>query len=366
MERISSVVFCFIFFETKLGGNGGDWQSVVHRPLTQQYRKFQSKLDIVTSILNDEIKIKGAYHDLMLRYNKNKNIDHIPKVISELVLIAKDNNQPRFRYLYYSIISVYHQIINDQEKVIKNNNIAYKFFSSQKKTLSYVYQYAFLSDLIPIYMLQKKFKETKSILETCISLPPFNSFNHHKILIYQAYFGFRSDTPQLVKQAYEIAHAFPTKFQSNLIEKRWHLIKGYLALYHKFGVLYFNKGFRLQKFLNVSEKQGDNIEKANLIILELLHLLVAKNFPKFITKLDRVEPFITARFKSHDFKRTRFFLRMLKAIIKGNYTKKLVIAHAESQIKKLAKSHKEINVDTIEREIVPYEILWNLIIQQLR
>lgn len=336
------------------------------QPNLQKFKKFQSKLDIASSILNDELRIKAAYHDLMLRYNKNKNIDHIPKVISELVPIAKNNNHPRFKYLYYSIISVYHQIINDQEKVISNNSTAYNFFSNQKKTLSYVYQYTFLSDLIPIYILQKKFKETASILEICISLPPFNSFNHHKILIYQAYFGFRSDTPQLVTQAYEIAHAVPTKFQSNVIEKRWHLIKGYLALYQKFGLVSFYKEFRLQKFLNVPENQGDNIQKANLIILELLHLLMTKNFPIFITKLDRVEPFITTRFKSHDFKRTRFFLRMLKAIVKGNYTKKLVLAHAESQTKKLTESNKEFNIDTIEREIVPYEILWNLIIQQLR
>lgn len=37
--------------------------------------------------------------------------------------------------------------------------------------------------------------------------------------------------------------------------------------------------------------QEDNIQKANLLILELLHLLVAKDFMKFITK-------------SHDFKGT--------------------------------------------------------------
>ncbi len=221
-------------------------------------------------------------------------------------------------------------------------------------------------DLVPIYLLKKKFADAETTLKNCLTLPPPNSFNHHKTLIYQALLGFYSNKPKIAQHAYKVAHTTPTKFESTVIDQRWHLIKGYLALYHKLGLIQFDQPFRLQSFLNIPEAQGNHNQKANLIILELLHLLTDKNYPKFFAKLERVEAFISKRFKAHEYKRTRYFLRMLKAVVKGNYHGKLVLAHAEKQSKLLAKSTENLNVDTIEREIVPYEILWDLVIKQLR
>ena len=302
----------------------------------------------------------------MLSYNKRKDISHIPKAIDELKLIAANNNNHKFRYYYYSTCNIYYQITNQQEKVIENNKTAYHFFAKQQESLNYIYKFNFLVDLIPIYLIQKKFADAENTLKICLELPPENSFNHHKTLLLQTYLGFRSNKPKIAQHAYKVAHTTPTKFDSTVIDQRWHLIKGYLALYHKLGLIHFDQPFRLKSFLNITETQKDHNQKANLIILELLHLLVDKDYSKFYAKLERVEAFISKRFKAHEYKRTRYFLRMMKAVVKGNYHGKLVLAHAKRQIKLLAKTTEDFDVDTIEREIVPYEILWDLVIKQLR
>jgi len=336
------------------------------KPDFQKFQKFQTKLNDITIILSDEIKVSGVYYDLMVRNYKRKSLSHLPKIILELKILAQKNDHYKFRYYYYSIISLYAQITNNHDEVISINKTAYHFFSKSQKTLNYIYKFNFLSDLIPLFILKKQFAEAETTLNNCLNLPPKNSFNHHKILIFQTYLGFYSKKPKIAQHAYKVAHTTPTKFDSTLIDQRWHLIKGYLALYHKLGLIHFDQPFRLQKFLNIEEKQGDHDQKANLLVLELLHLLVDKNYSKFLDKLDRVEPFIASRFKAHEYKRTRYFLRMLKAVTKGNYHGKLVLAHAERQSKKLAKTAGDFTMNTVEREIVPYEILWDLVIQQLR
>ena len=336
------------------------------QPNFQKFQKYQIKLTNSSAMLYEETKAISVYFNLILCYNKGKDISHLPEAINELTLITLKNNHPKFRFYYYSVINLYYQIAAEQEKVIHNNKTAYHFFSKQEKELPYTYRFHFLVDLIPIFLIRKKFADAETTLRNCLALPPANSFNHHKTLIYQALLGFHSNKPKIAQHAYKVAHTTPTKFDSTVIDQRWHLIKGYLALYHKLGLIQFDQSFRLQSFLNIPETQGNHNQKANLIILELLHLLADKNYPVFFAKLERVEAFITKRFKAHEYKRTRYFLRMLKAVVKGNYHSKLVSAHAKRQIKLLAKTTAALNVDTIEREVVPYEILWDLVIKQLR
>lgn len=336
------------------------------QPDIQKFHKYLTKLNQVTTIINDEIKVKSAFFDLTLRYNKRKDISHLPQVIDALAVVAKRNIHPTFRYFYYSTVNVYNQIINEQEKVIDNNRAAYQFFTKQEKNLPYVYKFNFLSDLIPIYLIQRKYAEAETTLNSCINLPPLNSFNHHKVLVYQAYLGFRSNKPKITQHAYKLAHKTPTKFDSTVIDQRWHIIKGYLALYHKLGLIHFDEPFRLKGFLNIQEKQGDHDQKVNLIIIELLHLLVDKKHLIFLDKLSRIEQYISTRFKQHNYKRTRYFLRMLKSLVKGNYHRKLVSAHAEKQYKKLVETTEEFDINATEREVVPYKILWSLILRQLR
>ena len=125
-----------------------------------------------------------------------------------------------------------------------------------------------------------------------------------------------------------------------------------------------SESFRLRKYLNIEEQQRNDEQKANLLVLELLHLFVDKERKKFFEKQERVEGFLQNRFRAHRFQRTRHFLRLLKSIVRGNYHPVGVKAHAERQIKNLSKSKIDINV--IDIEIVPYETLWSLVFALLR
>ena len=335
-------------------------------PNTSFFKKYQSKLQEYHSYFEDEYYAENLYHELVLLYYKNKNIAQLEDKFEILESKFKINKHQKFRFYYFSIFSILYHIKNDYEKLIDNNLAALRFFEKSKDDLPYVVKFSLQSDLIPPYLVKDNFADAEIILRKCLRLPPTGSFNHHKILIYQAMLGFYSKKPKIALHAYLTSEKTPKKFDSEVIDLEWHLLKGYLALYDKLNLLRFDEPWRLSKFLNITEKQGDHDTKANLLIIELLHLLVDKKHPAYFEKVERIEAHINRHFKAREYKRTRYFLRMLKCVVKGNFHSKLTSAHAVRYVKSMAKARPERTTKVIEREFVPYETLWNLVLSQLR
>jgi len=126
------------------------------------------------------------------------------------------------------------------------------------------------------------------------------------------------------------------------------------------------ESFKLSKWLNITEHRNNTAQKANLIIIELLYHLATKNHEKYFRKTELLESYITTHFKAHKYKRTRYFLRMLKAVVKGNYHHDIVPIYAAKQLTKLKAAQSELNSEVIELELIPYEMIWQEVLALLK
>jgi len=325
-----------------------------------KYKKYREKFDKVEEYLRTEILAEKTYRDLLYAINTKSPIDGFDAKIKDLDAIKNDNY--KFNYFYFTTKSVYYQLVGNYQALIDNNKLAHKFFSSLNFDAHYIAKVGFLSDLIPYYIINENFGNAETTINTCLDIIPTNSYNWHRVLIYKALLGFYSNKPRMSLKAFKTAQALKKRFKNKVITETWHLIQGYLVLLEKVGKLNtseMSESFKLRKYLNIEEQQRNDEQKANLLILELLHLLVDKDRKKFFERLERVEGFIQSRFRAHRFQRTRHFLRLLKSVVRGNYHPVSVQAHGERQIKNLSKSKIDINV--IDIEVVPYEILWSLV-----
>jgi len=325
-----------------------------------KYKKYREKFDKVEVYLRNEVLAEKTYRDLLYAIHTKSSIDNFDTKIKSLDAVKNDNY--KFNYFYFTTKSVYYQLIDNYTALIDNNKKAHRFFNSLNFDTHYIAKVGFLSDLIPYYIINEQFGNAETTINTCLDITPNNSYNWHRILIYKALLGFYSDKPRMSLKAYKTAHILKKRFKNKAITETWHLIKGYLVLLEKVDKLDksdMSESFRLRKYLNIEEQQRNDEQKANLLVLELLHLLVDNERVKFFEKQERVEGFIQSRFRAHRFKRTRHFLRLLKSVVRGNYHPVGVKAHAERQIKNLSKSKIDINV--IDVEVVPYEVLWNLV-----
>ncbi len=341
-------------------------QFSIGQPDVQKYRKYRKKMDKAWQYLGEELLVEKTYRDLFYSHNAKESIDTFPERIKQLEQIAISNKFYKFNYFYYSTKSFYFQLTKDYQRLFENNKAAYHFFEQTKMDLHYATKLNFLSTLIPYYIIEQKFGLADSTIHTCLAMPTLGSYNWHLMLTYKAASGFYSNKPGISLGAYKTAQSIKKKFDNHIITEKWHLIKGYLALYHKSQRIHYDAKFRLSKFLNIDEKQRNDEQKANLIILELLHLLADGKRLLFYEKLERVEGYIASRFRAHSFKRTRHFLRLLKCIVKGNYHIPLVNAHGKKQLKNLKNTKDDLDVQAIDIEIVPYELLWEVALGFLR
>lgn len=333
---------------------------------TQKYRKYRKKMEQAWQYLGEELIAEKTYRDILHCHNAKEPISIFPAHINQLDQIAINNKNHKFNYFRFSTKSFYYQLVKDKEQLIQNNRVAYQFFEQLDMDLHYITKFNFLSELIPYYIINRQFASADTTIQTCFQLPPSGSFNWHLILLYKTISGFYSNKPKISLNAYKMAQSIKKKFKNPVINEKWHLIHGYLVLYHKAERIHYDTTFKLGKFLNIEEKQRNDEQKANLIVLELLHLLADEKRLLFFKKLERVEGIISSRFRAHNFKRTRYFLRLLKSVVKGNCHVPLVSAHAKKQLKNLKDTKHDLDISSIDIEVVPYELLWELTLGFLR
>jgi len=331
-----------------------------------KYNKYLMKFNQANQIIQDEITAELIYQDLVLCQRTRKPIDHIAVKIEMLEKIAPNNQHYKFRYLYYSINNLYYQLNQNDAKLLVNSQLAYQFFDTLEQELPYHTKLNFIIKLIPYHILKKEFTEAKSLLDKCIVLPPEGSVNWHLILQYQCYFGLYANDLELALDAYRKAFSKPIKFENPDLLDKWRLFYGYLAFYAKIGQIEWNCSFRLRRFLNIQEERGNEEQKINLMILELIHLLADGKREQYLNRVEQIEPILSNRLKKRSYRRSRYFLRMLKIVVRGNYRVSLVSAHAHIHLNKLKSVSLDLDTTIFEREIVPYELLWLTVLGVLR
>lgn len=331
-----------------------------------KYAKYKEKYNKALRYINESHKATEYYLDLIYHHKTKRALNHVPAQIEELDQISATNSTHKFRMHYYAFKSLYFRAVGEQINFLSNNQAAVRFFDSLTKTLPYQIKFNFLTELVPIYILQGQYKEASSAIFQCELIVPLHSMNWHKILIYKSLLGFWSGNPHTALAAYEVATQAPRQFDSSIIDEKWHLIKGYLALYHKLGLIPSTPShFRIKSWVNVIDKRHDDAAKANRLIIESLYYLFNKKHDAFFEVTEKIGYSMNKRFKAHRFARTRVFFRALKCITKGNYHPVLTTAYAKKYIKQLQVTNSTTDAQRLEVEMVGYLDLWSLILQNL-
>ncbi len=334
---------------------------------TQKYQKYRQKYIVANKLMQQEAKAEIIYTDLWHHYHTKQSIFHFSQAIAELETIALTNNKYKFRYFFYSLKSLFFELSKDDDALLANNKTAYTFFDQLDRELHYAIKLNFIAGSIPFYILKNQFAAAEYAINLSLTVAPIHSFNWQNVLTLQSILGFYSHKPQIALRAFKSSMEVPSKkIKSEVLSDKWHLIKGYLAFFGAIGRIPAMESFKLSKWLNITEHRNNTAQKANLIIIELLYHLATKNHEKYFRKTELLESYITTHFKAHKYKRTRYFLRMLKAVVKGNYHHDIVPIYAAKQLTKLKAAQSELNSEVIELELIPYEMIWQEVLALLK
>jgi hypothetical protein len=125
--------------------------------------------------------------------------------------------------------------------------------------------------------------------------------------------------------------------------------------------------FKVYKFLNnipiySKDKMGLNIA---VLIMHVLILLQQRKFGEIIDRVDALNQYCHRHLRKDETFRSNCFIKMLLKIVRADFNRKRAERYAEPILKKLTSAPFVLSDQNIEVEIIPYEDLWNIVLELL-
>ena len=127
------------------------------------------------------------------------------------------------------------------------------------------------------------------------------------------------------------------------------------------------KKIRVNKFLNEvpiysKDKRGTNI---TILILHILFLLQQGKYGVIIDRMESLKTYAHRYLRKDDTYRSNCFIKMLMQLPAADFHKQGVIRKAQKYWEKLQAVPLEVANQSAEIEIVPYEMLWEFVLESL-
>ena len=307
-----------------------------------------------------ENKVRIIFASSSLQLNQTRNIT--PTLLSKLDQICKDLRA----YLIYDSIPIHIPIYTllIAQAYLKKQYL--EVIKLCKEIISFIEQYdlerssRFYYNLTPALIVQKQYTEAQAAIKKAIHKASKGSYNRSIYIYYQFVL-------EIHRQDYARAHAiFKTAEQKRHINRamheQWLIVRGYVQFLMRAGKIPGKGHFKLGKFLNEvpvfsADKAGNNI---NIIILTILHNL-GKDHDQIIDRKEALEKYMERHVPRNS--RAWFFLKLLLKIPHYRFDKATIIRKGAKQWAQLQAISLE--VDNADIEIVPFEHLWEMVLEML-
>ena len=125
--------------------------------------------------------------------------------------------------------------------------------------------------------------------------------------------------------------------------------------------------FRISRFLNSFEHatQEKSSRNVHLLIIEIVDHVIHRRHHKSVYSIEAVGKYATRHLKGKDFERVRYFLKALAQLSTQQFHRAAVERHTTRYIKSMQRIPLEESRLDYFMELIPYEVLWGLILDQL-
>ena len=317
------------------------------------YKKIRDHYAYLTCI---EEKVDSAFQKFSYEWNATKHSKHLYEDIKnncvEFSSYLSLKNSAISNKVYVFLITVAY-LEKDYEKAIVLCNEILSLLT--KKNLGR--KTAFYGYIIPALIIEQRFEEGRANIRKAITSSPRNSFNKSSMELCELILEMHAGNYQ---RAYEVC----TKRRQDtnpVVDERWMIAKGVLNFLIRCGKVEAPGHFQLGKFLN--EVPLSNLDKAGLnadVYMVYIFLNLDRGKGKLIDRQEALEKYVQRHLKG----RTRTFFKMLLSIIKYGFNPEVIAFRNEDNIKKLKKQVVDSD-EIMSFEFVPYEILWQFILDYL-
>jgi tetratricopeptide (TPR) repeat protein len=329
---------------------------------------------------NAESLASQYYADLNLTYSTSKALhpqihELAGKYIEELK--KYENKVPSYLFhSFYYMIGVYQWLsIADYPRTIATCERAFEYLENlpfQHKTGKLYFLFQHITSSLQL----RRYEDANSRIKECLESVDRKSPVWIRVQELNLLKSFHTGEYQEGFTVLYRTYSHPQfNFVAGNVRERWLLYQAYLHYLLESGRIKDTRGhrekrkshFRVNRFLNEvplfsKDKRGMNIP---ILIIQTLFLIHRKKYDKAILRIEALEKYATRHLRKNDTFRSNCFIKMMLVAPKQGFHRKAVVRHAAKFIEKLREAPLEKARQPNEIEIIPYENLWEIFLEQL-
>lgn len=344
-------------------------------------KKFEHYNKIVlqyTSLFNAELLAEEYYTQVVVNFvsstaTKPEVINLSKEFSAELKTLTSKAKSYRFNLLYFSLNAIRFELANNYSNTIEVCKEALVFFEQKKHLATNNAKFNFLLKILSAQIYLKQFDELESSIDQCISLVPAGSVNWYMVYDWFMIYLFHSRQFDRAASVYkDVEKDSKFKSQYKRISENWIIHEAFLQYFKLINKIKsedqnVKQKFRISKFLNEvptfsKDKRGTNI---TIIILQILFLLQQKKYGVIINRMESLRTYSYRYLRQDNTFRSNCFIKMLLCLPASSFHKKAVLRKADKYWKKLQSVPLEKANQSSDLEIVPYEMLWEFVLEGL-
>lgn len=331
--------------------------------------------------LEYEISAEEMYQRLTIHFAISSGVNlesaaEADKYLEKVKNLCEKSDSYILHFTMHQIKILSFQLKGDYKNTLKACVDAEEYLNANKPFNQKIRHAALALIKISCYLQLREYVNGKKNAEKCLDL--FEAGSNNWFVFLEYYFLLSMRTENFMGAAgifLKVINHVRFPFTNEDRQEKWKIFEAYLN--YIFETENLNKDlltdanrrkFRLLKFLNevphfTKDKKGYNVA---ILIIQILYLLEKGDYIGIIDRSEALQVYCNRYLRKDDAFRSSCFLKMLLLIEKEDFKYERIKQAASKYQHKLAEGEPGGNNHVHEWEIIPYETLWEKVLNRLK
>ncbi len=332
------------------------------------------------NVLDAEIRSEELYQRVIMNYykpqSKNFNLkEKIDTYCEALVGLSEIYDSPIVIYNMYLVWAFRYEMLHDYEAMLEVCNRAENYIEQNPRFYRDEMLATFQTKKMSSYLHLRDYKNGKANAEKCLQSFPTGSETWFHFMEYYLMLALHTDNYINALAIFnEAVNNSKFKKVDGLTKEKWKVFDVYLNYIiesqgqeNPILMTQKRKNFRLSRFLNdpILYPKDQRIFTVLMVIAQILFFLEKKSYNAVTERIDRLKTYANRQLKKEEYFRAIQFIRLLQQLVKAEFDVNR-LSNVDKYYQRLIDQPFFYRGLISEIEVIPYEVLWNMILKKLR
>ncbi len=341
--------------------------------INQKIRRYQK-------ILEAECLAEEYYYTLVANFsrsggNKGELLEGAIREEEELRPYTETYNSVMLTYYAHNFFAIRYILENNYPKALEECKIAIGKIE-ERKYYPHIFLFALWFRILQCHLQLKNYHEGELVVKRCLELTATGAIHNH-FITREMHLLLSLHTEQYARGRdiyFDAIESDRFRLLSEHKKENWRIYGAFIHYLIEIGKVSTaeeedgkHKRFKLGKFLNEvptysKDKRGLNIP---ILIIQILFLLHRHRFSEVIDRTEALNTYVYRYLRRDETYRSNCFIKMILTLPPANFHRQAVIRRARKFQEKLELEPLEVSGESSEVEIIPYENLWEMVLDSL-